>query len=342
MSFADALSPEMQDTLLLGAIALAAASGAFSIFRRAALRREAQQQRRQADALDATHGDLVLGDLTQAFAAQVPVSAETDSELRKELRAAGYYRNQAVMEYAAVRTLLVVTPLIAAGMLALLAENDQLPAVLIGGGVAALLGFSLPRVLLHFQGQARVRSIENGLPVAVDLLTLCLSAGQNLLAAFRRVSKEMRHCSAALAQELDIVREHAELRSLSFALKQWAERVPSAEVRNLAMILVQAERLGTDSAAALQEHAANLRTNARQKADAKANRTMFWMLFPTILCLWIPAGIILIAPAVLEFQSQRKSTIEQWRQSRKDLEGHNPNPTAPAAPPPAAAVAARE
>ena len=330
MTFGELLNSEGVEWLLLGAVFIAVATGVFSLVQRTAQWRT--RERQDPAELDAER-PLVLGSLTPAFAAQAPVGAEVGDELRKELRAAGYYRPSAVMEYAAVRALLIVTPLVAAGLLALLVEPEQMNAVLIGGGVCALLGFSVPRLVVHFQGKARVRAIEAGLPIAVDMLTLCLSAGQNLLTAFRRVSREMRYCQQTLAEELDIVREQADLRSLSFALRQWAERTPSPEVRNLAMILVQAERLGTDSGAALAEYATSLRTGARQRADAKANKTMFWMLLPTILCLWIPAAIILIGPAVLEFRDQRKSTLEQWKQTRKQVESLRPG-AASAAPRP--------
>ncbi|HQR43435.1 MAG TPA: hypothetical protein PLX97_12140, partial [Gemmatales bacterium] len=50
-----------------------------------------------------------------------------------------------------------------------------------------------------------------------------------------------------------------------------------------------------------------------------ANQTMFWMLFPTILCLWIPAAILLVGPAILEFRTQRQSITKEWREARQKL-----------------------
>src|SRR5947208_12308330 len=118
----------------------------------------------------------------------------------------------------AVRTVLVLLPLFAAGVLALLVEPEQVGNVLIGGGVLALLGFSLPRVHLAIRGRTRCRAIERGLPLAIDLLTLCLSAGQNLLDAMRQVTGQLRTTHPVLAQELAIVRQQAELHSLENAL----------------------------------------------------------------------------------------------------------------------------
>lgn len=322
---------DSQSLLMVGAIFLLVCTGAYSAIYRWLERRKPKLPGPMELSLDdlSTRQDLLLGKWTPALAAQVPVGGAKGEEIQKELLAAGYYRQVALMEYAALRTVLIVAPIVMTGVLALLADNDQVPSILIWGGIISLLGYSLPRIYIALKGRARMRSIEAGLPIAVDMLTLCLSAGQNLLAAFRRVAEEMRHCHQTLAEELEIVHQQAELRSLPHALQQFANRVPAPEVRNMAMIVIQAERLGTDICSALMEYANSLRTSSRQKADARANKTMFWMLFPTLLCLWIPAAIILIAPAVLEFQEQRKNALQQWRESRKELKDLTSPPSAP-------------
>ena len=38
----------------------------------------------------------------------------------------------------------------------------------------------------------------------------------------------------------------------------------------------------------------------RQRAEAQANRTNFYMLFPTVLCLLLASGIIAAGPGVLQ------------------------------------------
>ncbi len=321
---------DKQALFILSALFLLVFTGAFSVIYRWLDSRQPKPTEPVKLPLDdlSTRHDLLLGKWTPALAAQVPVGSAKGEAIQKELLAAGYYRQVALMEYAAVRTVLIVAPLVMTGMLALLADNEQLPSILLWGGLACVLGYSLPRVYVALRGRARMRSIEAGLPIAVDMLTLCLSAGQNLLAAFRRVAQEMRHCHRTLSEELEIVHLQAELRSLPHALQQFANRVPAPEVRNMAMIVIQAERLGTDICSALIEYGNSLRTSARQKADTRANKTMFWMLFPTLLCLWIPAAIILIAPAVLEFQEHRKNALQQWRESRKELRSLTAAPAA--------------
>ena len=111
----------------------------------------------------------------------------------------------------------------------------------------------------------------------------------------------MRHSHPALAEELEIVRQQSVLSSLEHTLAQLAERVAVPEVRNLALLLIQSERLGADASTALLEFSNNQRVNLRQSAEATANRASFWMLFPSVCCLWVAAAIVLIGPMVARF-----------------------------------------
>ena len=254
--------------------------------------------------------ELLLGDLTPALAEQTPMSEQARTDLERELRDAGFYRRTAVMEYAALRAVLVFAPLLVAAVLALFVNPPQMPAVAVGGVVLAALGFSLPRIYLNYVARARTREVERGLPIALDLMTLGLSAGLTVLGSLKRVAVELKNSYPVLAYELEIVAQQAELRSLEHALQQLADRVRIPEVRNLAMLLVQSERLGTDIGSALLEFSTSYRTTLRQRADAQANKASFWMAFPTILCLWVAAAIVLIGPIYFEFWHRRGETYE--------------------------------
>ena len=131
--------------------------------------------------------------------------------------------------------------------------------------------------------------------------------------------RELKKAYPVLAYELEIVEQQAELRSLEHALQQLSDRVRIPEIRNLALILVQSERLGTDVGAALLEFSASFRATLKQRAEAQANKASFWMTFPTILCLWISAGIILVGPLWYEFWNRREQTQELFRQRIEKL-----------------------
>lgn len=262
---------------------------------------------------------MLLGDLTPAFAAQIPVTSSDRTELQRELRQAGFYRPTAVMEYVALRTVLIFVPLLAAGVVALFTEAvDQAAWIWGSAALLSMLGYSLPRVYLYFRGKARMQKIERGLPVAIDMLTLCLTGGLNVLTSLQRVVKELHLAHPVLAYELEIVRQQAELRSLEFALTQFADRVGLPHLRNLLVILSQSENLGTDAVSTLREYADDMRIHMRQRADEMANKAPFKLLFPAYL-LAFGAGILLISPTVLEFTAFRRQnmvgdTIHQARQ----------------------------
>jgi tight adherence protein C len=285
--------------------------------------------------------DLVLGEMTPALAAQVPMGAEDKTELQKELRSAGYYRPTALMEYAAVRTVLIVMPLLGGMLLALVfAESVREAAFFwIGGLILAVLGFSLPRVYLYVKGRTRAHAIDQGLPVAIDMLSLCLTAGLNVFASLERVVKELHLSYPVLAFELEIVRRQAELRSLEFALAQFADRVGLPHVRNLAVILSQSENLGTDAVSTLTEYSDSLRFNMRQRAEEMANKAPLKLLIPAYMLVF-GAGLLLLSPILLEFMafndrneigatlSDSKRFLEEDRARRA-----NPNTGATPAPP---------
>src|SRR5262245_26580208 len=215
----------------------------------------AVQRRRQERHLvpESDEPELVLGPITPAIAAQSPMTPKTRAALEKELREAGFYRPTALMEYAAIRAALVLVPVLAAGLLALVVERDAVQTVLVWGLVVAILGYSLPRLYLNYLGRVRKREIEKGLPVAVDLLALGVSGGQNILTALHGVTREIRAAYPTLADELEIVRAQAGLNTLPHALQQFADRVALPEVSTLAVLLSQGERLGTDIGASLME-----------------------------------------------------------------------------------------
>jgi len=266
---------------------------------------------------------LVLGGMTSSLA--VPIEGEKRTQLQSELLQAGYYRSTALMEYAAIRTVLIVLPLILFGVLAIVVPVETTWRMVIVGAVLAVLGYSIPRVYINSKARARKREIEKALPVGVDLLALGLMSGQNIYASLRRVSLELKPHFPVLSQELDIARRQAELNTLPHALSQFADRVQMPEIKNLVVILNQSQRQGTDIAPALMEFSNNFRMSMRQEADRRANQASFWMVFPSIFFLWLPAFAVLMAPVVYEFKEKRSAGVKiQEATKAKMNQGNEP------------------
>lgn len=323
----------MSEWLLPALVSLGIACGLFPIFLML-LRRPPEDE-----AEDDTGREMVLGGFTEPLATQVPMTSENQSEIQKLLTAAGFYHRSALTEYRAIRVALSLAPIFLTLAVALIIDPAYLPRVLLIGLIITLLFFSLPRLFLAQRRRRRANEITRGLPLAMDLMTLNLSAGQNVISSFNATAKEMKNSHPALAQELSITARQAELHSLQVAASQFADRVQVPEVNNLALLLVQSERLGTDTSATMTELASNFRTTARQRAETQANRTSFWMLFPSVFCFWVAAAIILVGPAYLEFfdyrqrmgpgilNSTRQGLDRANQRTRPVVDPNNPNPT---------------
>jgi tight adherence protein C len=316
---------------VFAAVVLVTLAGYFVLARRRRLLDDKLRQQLDADdpGLSAP-GDMVLGDLTPALAAQIPMGEGDRSELQQELRQAGYYRPTALLEYAALRTVFVIAPLIAAGTLALLVETPESSVYIWAGGItAAILGFSLPRIYVYYRGKARQFEIERGLPTAIDMLNLCLSGGLNVITSLERVVKELHNAYPVLAYELEIVRRQADLKTLDFALNQFANRTGLPNVRNLAVILGQSENLGADASNTLREYADSMRTAMKQRADEMANKAPFKLLFPAYL-MAMGAAVLIISPTILEFTAFRQQNI--LGHTREQGRGALKTPTVPHGP----------
>jgi hypothetical protein len=248
-----------------------------------------------------------------------PLEGRDEEQIGPELLQAGFYRPAALPIYLVVRTFLIAAPVCICGFLALSAPDRETSVRLaIIGVVLAVLGFSVPRIIIGTMAKRRRSQIERGLPVALDLITLGLLAGQNVQSAFRKVSGEIRRAYPVLSDEMNLTLKQADLNTFPHALEQWGARSGVNEVQNLSVVLSQADRLGTDSSNALLELAQTFRTSLRQRADAQANRAGFWMLFPTVFCMWIPAAMVLAMPLYFQFQEQRRQATEAMRPDNGD------------------------
>ncbi len=267
--------------------------------------------------------------LARDLAAAVPAFRDTKEELQKLLWTAGYYRPSALTEYLAIRSILVVGLLIGTALVCILVEPAQIPQVAFFGLLGTILGFSLPRIILGQMAAARARRLVRGLPTAMDVIGLCLTAGQNLLGSIERTSAELSKPFPDLSEELNIVYQQASMHSLEQALSQWSSRLDVPEIRSLALLLAQSERLGTDMVNTLLEVADSQRIHLRQKAEASANRSNFWMLFPTLFCLWIASAIVLVGPVYLEFWKYRRDQMNTLVRDARGTVTSTANPRTP-------------
>lgn len=167
--------------------------------------------------------------------------------------------------------------------------------------IAGLLGFMLPWMWLRFKQQSRRMEITLAMPDALDLMVICVEAGQGLNAALMSVSRESSMHSPALAEELRILNlEMSTGLPRAQALRNLAMRTGIDDVRALVAVLIQSDRFGTSVGQALRTHALSLRIRRRQRAEEQARKTPVKMVFPLVFCIFPALLVVILAPGIIE------------------------------------------
>ena len=295
----------------------------------------AEEQQEVIDPADtplADGSDYAFGPaLTPFLAGALPDTAGRKIELKQDLIRAGYYQPHAFENIQAIRWIFLTGPLL---LLCLMV--NFLPARLelwaIGTMLAvAVLGWALPKLYIASQAADRRSEIERSLPDVLDMLNMCVSQGMTVISALKRVTKELLHVFPALSQELQIVAEQGELGTLEQALTNFSRRVDAPDVHSFTSLLIQTERMGTSVSVALGDYAENMRESLRQRADEKANKATFQLLFPTVLFLMPAVYIFLLGPSIIKltdfFQGRGRATnpYQQANANAQRVNGANAN-----------------
>ncbi len=187
--------------------------------------------------------------------------------------------------------------LLALGGLGLLSALGQPLMMVLFTVIGATAGFYLPDVLLYNTGTKRQMRIQQGLPDALDMMTVCVEAGLGIDAAIAQVA---RNTEGPLAAEFARVLQEMQFgKSRSQALRAMAGRTTVAELKTFVSALTQASDLGIPIAVVLREQASELRTRRRQRGEEQAQKVTVKILFPLIFCLFPALMIVVIGPGAI-------------------------------------------
>jgi tight adherence protein C len=224
-----------------------------------------------------------------------------DQQLRKRLVAAGFSAPYAPRVYTLVRLVLTVSlPVLLLTAQWLSGSAPGLMSLYFLGMIAALVGLYLPSLFIRAKADRRQRDLINGFPDALDLMLVCVEAGQGLEAAFNRVGQEVVHSHPLIAEQLStVVLELRAGRSREDALRRLADRAGVDEIRAFATLLIQSTKLGTSVAQTLRIYSAEMREKRRMRAEEKAHRLPVLLSIPLVACM-LPVMIgVLMLPAVI-------------------------------------------
>jgi tight adherence protein C len=224
----------------------------------------------------------------------IPRSPKDMSRLQRRLARAGYPHFRSVVWYSLAEMLLPV--LLGVPVLIVLGIRiGVVPAL-----CAAAIGFALPGLYVGRQRAFRQRAIQNGLPDALDLLTVCVESGSGLDQAIAKANEDLRIAHPILADELRLVTTEIRAGKPRLeAYKNLAQRTAVDDVRTLVAMLTQTDRFGTSVGQALRVHADTSRTKRRQRAEEHAAKVGVKLVFPLALCLFPALYVVCFGPAVI-------------------------------------------
>ena len=162
-----------------------------------------------------------------------------------------------------------------------------------------VMGYYLPQYWVTRRVETRKQEIISGFPDALDLMLVCVEAGQSLDQSILRVAKETRAGYPALADEFDIVANEVKAgKERVQVLKDMSDRVGIPDVSSFVTTLVQSATFGTSIAEALRVYSAEMRDKRVMRAEEKANVLPTKLTLGTMMFTVPPLMIILIGPSV--------------------------------------------
>ena len=168
------------------------------------------------------------------------------------------------------------------------------------GFIFGLAGTLAPGMLLDHLKKQRQIKLRRALPDALDVISVCLQGGLSLGIALNHVARELNLAHPALASELNIIGRQIQMgRATSDAIREMANRFDLDELRSMASVIGQAERIGASVAAALELFAESMRIKRHQRAEELAAKAAVTMLIPTLFFVFPAVFVVILGPAMI-------------------------------------------
>ncbi|WP_417727106.1 type II secretion system F family protein [Roseovarius sp.] len=225
------------------------------------------------------------------------------SQMRLKLMQAGYRHRDAVRYFHFAQFALGIGLLILGVIYYVLFKSgtetstqETLMYILGPAGV----GYMMPKYWITKRQQKRQEEIQDGFPDSLDMMLVCIEAGQSMDQSIIRVASEMRASYPALAEEFEIVALQIKAgRDKPSVLGEMAERCGVQDISSFVTVLVQSQTFGTSIGEALRVYAGEMRDKRVMRAEEKANKLPTKMTLATMMLTVPPLLIILVGPSVL-------------------------------------------
>jgi tight adherence protein C len=225
--------------------------------------------------------------------------------IREQLVQAGFFSPVAVPLFYASRLLLAVAfPIVFVTFSGLLPVAIPLIGTLVLAVILSVLGLILPAIYVDRRRLRMQQRYRNAFPDFMDMMVVCIEAGQSLQGAIERVSREIVQACPELGANLHLVSlELRAGRSLNDALQGLSGRLGIEEVRSLTLLLKQSEELGTSIANTLRVYSDEMRDKRLMRAETKAHTLPVKMTIPLGLFIFPVILLVIMVPVIIRIKN---------------------------------------
>ncbi|MFZ3581343.1 type II secretion system F family protein [Loktanella sp. DJP18] len=231
-----------------------------------------------------------------------PQDAVAYTAAKLKLLQAGYKSKNSVRIFHFAQFALGILGLILGGLYALLktqageVSSQSMMMMVLGPGV---VGYLLPKYWVTRRVASRKEAITNGFPDSLDMMLVCVEAGQSLDQSILRVARELKSGFPDLASEFEIVSQEMKAgKGKEAVLRDMSERCGVQDISSFTTVLIQSQQFGTSIAEALRVYASEMRDKRVMRAEEAANKLPTKMTLATMMLTVPPLLLILIGPSI--------------------------------------------
>jgi tight adherence protein C len=159
-----------------------------------------------------------------------------------------------------------------------------------------ILLYYFPKAWLQSKVSSRQNKVRKGLPDALDMLSVCATAGLGFDQSLQRVSEywdtPIGHEFGRVINEMEMGLTRRE------ALRNLTDRLEIREVASFVALILQTEQLGMSISDTLHAQAEQMRIERRFRAQEQAQRAPIKMLIPMALLIFPALLAVILGPAI--------------------------------------------
>ncbi len=162
-----------------------------------------------------------------------------------------------------------------------------------------------PKAWLQNRVTNRQNQVRRGLPDALDMLSVCATAGLGFDQSLQRVSE---YWNTPIGREFGRVINEMEMGlTRRDALRNLSDRLEIREIASFVALILQTEQLGMSISDTLHAQAEQMRIERRFRAQEQAQRAPIKMLIPMALLIFPALLAVILGPAIPTIMEAFKS-----------------------------------